>query len=101
MAVILEQVMPEGVSLEMLDAVTDEMNVDQDPPAGLLFHVHFEQDGKMRIVDVWDSQDAFESFRDSRLMPAMQAVMQRQGETEPPPQPEESITTVHRVVRGR
>ena len=100
MAVILEQVMPEGVSLEMLDLVTDEMKVDEDPPEGMRVHVHFGQDGRIRIVDVWDSQEAFESFRENRLMPAMQAVMQRQG-GEPPEQPDESITPVHRIVRGR
>jgi hypothetical protein len=100
MAVILEQVMPEGVSLQMLDEVTDEMNADQDPPEGILFHVHFEQDGSVRIVDVWESKEAYETFRDARLLPAMQAVLQRHGGGEPP-QAEESITSVHRVVRGR
>ena len=100
MTVILEQVMPEGVSLQMLDEVTDEMNVDQDPPEGILFHVHFEQNGKTRIVDVWDSEEAYEAFREARLLPAMQAVLQRHGGGEPP-QPEGSVTSVHRVVRGR
>jgi hypothetical protein len=99
MAVILEQVMPEGVSLEMLDRVTDEMNVDEDPPEGLLVHVHFEQEGKHRIVDLWESEEAYERFRDARLMPAMQAVMQQQG-GEQPQEPDTSITPVHRVVRG-
>ena len=100
MAVILEQAMPEGVSLQMLDEVTEEMRVDQDPPDGILVHVHFEQDGRVRVVDVWESQEAYESFRDARLMPAMQAVAQRHG-GEQPPQSDMSITSVHRVVRGR
>lgn len=100
MAVILEQVMPEGVSLQMLDEVTDEMNVDQDPPQGFLVHVHYEQDGKVRIVDVWDTEAAYETFRETRLLPAMQTVLQRHGEGQPP-QPDTSITPVHRLVRGR
>lgn len=99
MAVIMEQVMPEGVSLQLLDEVTDEMNVDQDPPEGILFHVHFEQDGKVRIVDVWESEEAYETFREARLLPAQQTVLQRHG-AEQPPQPDTSITSVHRVVRG-
>ena len=101
MAVILQQVMPEGVSLEMLDEVTEEMGAEENPPNGLLFHTHFEQDGRVRIVDVWDSQEAYESFQDARLLPAMQTVAKRHGTEEPPPQPESSITPVHRVVRGR
>lgn len=100
MAVILEQVLPAGVSLQLLDLVTDEMNVDADPPEGLLFHVHFERSGRARVVDVWESQEAYEKFREERLMPAMQAVMQRQGE-EQSTEPDTSITAVHRVVRGR
>src|SRR5690242_687517 len=101
MAVILQQVMPEGVSLEMLDEVTEEMGADENPPDGILFHTHFEQDGRVRVVDVWESQEAFETFQQARLLPAMQAVAQRHGIDEPPPQPESSITAVHRVVRGR
>jgi hypothetical protein len=101
MSVILEQLMPEGVSLQMLDEVTDEMGVDRDPPEGLLVHAHFEQDGQIRIVDVWDSQEAYERFREDRLLPAMQAVAQRSGAEQPPQDPDTSITPVHRVVRGR
>ena len=58
----------------MLDEVTEEMRVDQDPPDGILFHTHFEQDGqdgRVRVVDVWESQEAYERFRDTRLIPAM------------------------------
>lgn len=100
MTVILQQVMPEGVSLQMLDDVTDEMGADDNPPEGMLLHTHFEQDGRVHVVDVWDSQEAYEAFRDARLLPAMQAVAQRNGLDGPPPQPESSITAVHRVVRG-
>lgn len=101
MAVILEQVMPEGVSLQMLDEVTEEMKVDENPPDGLLLHVHFERDGRSRVVDVWESQEAYETFRDARLMPAMQAVIQRQGGGGQPQEPDQTITPVHRVVGGR
>lgn len=100
MAVILQQVMPEGVAIELLDEVTDEMGVDGNPPDGLLVHVHFEQGGKVHVVDVWDSQEGYETFRESRLMPAMQAVAKRHGMQEAPPQPESSIIAVHRAVRG-
>lgn len=101
MTVILQQVMPDGIPIEMLDEVTDEMGVDENPPDGLLVHVHFEKDGRMHVVDLWDSQDAFESFRESRLMPVMQAVAERHGMQGPLPEPESSITEIHRAVRGR
>jgi hypothetical protein len=101
MAVILQQVMPEGIPAQMLDEVTEEMGVDQNPPDGIVVHTHFEQDGRLHIVDVWESREAYESFRESRLMPAMQQVAQRHGMTAPLPDPQTSITDVHRVVRGR
>jgi quinol monooxygenase YgiN len=79
MVMLLQQVMPEGITLEMLDAVTDEMRADEDTPNGILVHTHFEQDGRVHIVDVWESQKAYDSFRESRLMPAMHDVAERSG----------------------
>jgi hypothetical protein len=101
MAVVLQQVMPEGVGMEMLDEVTAEMGVENDPPAGLVVHVHFVQDGRAHIVDVWDSVQDFEAFNKARLEPAVARVMERNGMTmEGAPEPETSILDVHAIVRG-
>jgi hypothetical protein len=102
MTVIMQQTMPEGTTLEMLDEVTREMGAETDPPAGLIVHTHFEEDGQVRVVDVWDSQQAYDSFAESRLMPAMQKVAAGQGmDMSQAPQPQTSILTVHGVVRAR
>jgi quinol monooxygenase YgiN len=102
MTVILQQTMPEGLTLELLDQVTREMSADTDPPAGLIVHTHFEEDGRIRVVDVWDSQEQFDSFQESRLMPAMQKVAAGQGmDMSQAPQPETSIRKVHGLVKGR
>jgi hypothetical protein len=37
-------------------------------PKGRLSHVGWEQDGTMRVVDVWESMDDFEAFG-ATLMP--------------------------------
>jgi len=101
MAVLLEQMMPEGVGMEMLDEVSVEMGVEKDPPAGVVVHVHFMQNGRARIVDVWDSAEAFEKFNQERLRPAVQRVLERHGMTvEDAPQPETSIVEVHAIVKG-
>ena len=48
-----------------------------DPPAGVIFHTAgFTGTGLFRIFDVWESEDAWQRFRDERLMPAVQAVAQ-------------------------
>lgn len=44
-----------------------------DHPAGRLSHVGWEQDGTMRVVDVWDSMDHFEAFG-AILMPIIASV---------------------------
>ena len=43
MAVLIEDVFPVGVTIELLDAVTDEMGVDAELPPGGIVHVHFEK----------------------------------------------------------
>ena len=53
MATLMRQTLPEGVPVEMLDAVTKEMNVDNDLPPGMIVHVHYFDQGRARVVDVW------------------------------------------------
>ena len=44
-----------------------------DHPAGRLSHVGFEQDGVMRVVDVWDTIDSFQAFGET-LMPIIASI---------------------------
>jgi hypothetical protein len=52
MAVLIEDVFPVGVTIELLDAVTDEMGVDVKLPPGGILHLHFEKGGRAHGVDV-------------------------------------------------
>lgn len=99
MAVLLRQVMPEGVDVETLDEVSQEMEVDKNPPAGLVVHVHFMENGRVNVVDVWDSAQAFESFQKDRLGPAIQKVLEKRG-VAMDAQPETSLIEVPTIVRG-
>jgi hypothetical protein len=99
MAVLMLQTLPVGVPVEMLDAVTKEMNVESDPPNGLILHVHYEGDGRAQIHDVWDSEDDYSKFRDARLIPAMIKVAEQHGmQLEPPPDP--VFIPVQGLVKG-
>jgi hypothetical protein len=101
MAIIVRQVLPAGVGLDMIDAVTDEMGVETTPPAGMLVHTHFEQDGRVHVVDIWDSSEAHEAFAATRLMPAMGKVSAARGvDLAAAGPPETVVTEVHRLVRG-
>ena len=99
MAVLLEQVMPEGVDVAMLDEVTTEMGIENSPPDGLIVHVHFMENGRARVVDVWESAEALNTFRQNRLMPAIQKVAERRGIQMT--QPQTNVTEVASMVRPR
>jgi hypothetical protein len=100
MVVLVEDVFPVGISIELLDAVTDELGVDFElPPSGIL-HLHFERDGRAYGIDVWDSAEAHDQFVQSTLMPAMSKVASARGlDLSKMGGTETTITEVHRLVR--
>jgi hypothetical protein len=99
MAVLIEDVFPVGVTIELLDAVTDEMGLDAKLPPGGIVHVHFEKDGLAHCVDVWDSVETYEQFVQSTLMPAMGKVAAARGlDPSKIGEPEVTIAEVHRLV---
>jgi uncharacterized protein YuzE len=94
-AVLVEQVFPAAITIEMVDAVTDEMDVDTHLPAGGIVHVHYEKDGRVHGVDVWESAEALQKFMEStmgKIAAAHGIDLSQAGE------PEMSITEVHRLV---
>jgi len=100
MAVLIENAFPIGITLELLDAVTDEMGVDAKLPPGGIIHVHFEKDGRAHGLDVWESVKAHDEFVQSTLMPAMGKVAAARGlDLAKMGEPEVEITEVHRLVR--
>ena len=60
---------PEGVGTKMYDGVRAEMDIENDPPAGLIFHWAGEVDGKWTVTNLWESRDAYDRFRGERLFP--------------------------------
>jgi len=65
----------QGVSPEQYNGVLEELDLDQNGPDGGLFHVAgFADDGSLRVIDVWESAEAFGQFQQERLEPAVQKV---------------------------
>jgi hypothetical protein len=63
-----------GVTPEQYDKAREIVNWEGDPADGGLFHVAgFDGDG-LRVTDVWESEEHFQSFVESRLMPGVQEV---------------------------
>ncbi len=63
-----------NVTAEQYEQVMALLGLDARPPAGGSFHVAgITRDG-LRVLDIWDSQQAFETFQRDRLAPAVEAV---------------------------
>jgi hypothetical protein len=88
---------PEGVGTQMYDGVQAEMDIANNPPDGLIFHWAGEVDGKWTVIDVWESRDAYDRFREERLFPSIQKVSGR----DPTGGPQPTITEfdVHNYVK--
>jgi len=101
MAVVFTMDMASGTR-EMIEAVTKEMDVEHDPPIGMIVHTASELPaGGIRVVDVWESREAHDTFEHDRLMPAMHTVMERLGVADPGAAPDQSFLDTFDVKMGR
>ncbi len=61
-----------GVTQQHYDEVGVAIGLDGGPAEGALAHFAGPMEGGWRVVDLWESQAAFEAFFQSRLGPALQ-----------------------------
>lgn len=55
------------------EGVTARLGLTKNPPPGLLLHTAGElENGRVRIVDIWESEEAMRSFSRKRLWPALE-----------------------------
>jgi len=80
---------------EQYDALHARMNVDGDPPAGMIFHAAGPIDTGWGVLDFWESREAFERFSAERLMPAAHDL----GEQGFPSPPDIREFPVHHVTK--
>jgi hypothetical protein len=90
---IVRIIRPEGTTAEMYDAVGRKLNIEDDPPAGLIVHAAGEVDGQWQVVEVWESLEDADRFAAMRLMPAIAEIA---GAVT---RPEMSVYDAHNVVR--
>jgi len=77
------------------DAVKERLNVEQDPPDGMVIHTAgFTAEGVFRIFDVWESEEQHTRFMNDRLMPIVDELLKDAA------RPHESSYTLHDVVAG-
>jgi hypothetical protein len=94
MTVIVIQQVP--ATEEQYRAVNDAMNTSGNPPAGLILHTGGPVDhGDLRVVDIWESAEAFQTFASERLGPTIAQIM---GDNAPTPSVE--IRELYDVISG-
>ena len=60
-----------GMTQEQYEQVLRNLDLDKNPPVGI-FHVAGFTAGTIPVLDVWESQQAFEKFQKDRLAAAVQ-----------------------------
>jgi hypothetical protein len=95
---ILRIVQPPMLTAEVYDAVNAEMDVDGQPPEGLLMHSAGMVDGSWQIVDVWESEEHSGRFDAERLTPVIEQVVGSPGGLSPPTPPQMTVYELRHLV---
>jgi hypothetical protein len=74
----------------MYDQARAGVGWEEDRPDGAVFHVAWIGDDGFHVLDVWESQAAFETFAEQRLMPVVK------GELGLPGEPQVTFSQAHR-----
>lgn len=71
MAIAMVAEIPGGTA-EMYDRVMELLDMDSNPQEGAILHVAGPMPGGWRVLDIWESEEAFQRFASERLMQAAQ-----------------------------
>lgn len=96
MAIVRIQETPAD-SMDTYENVNRIAGVNENHPEGLIAHSAGLSDGKMVIIDFWESQEAFDRFSEERLMPALREAM---GGDPPEEMSEVRTYDAHNVITG-
>jgi hypothetical protein len=83
----------EGAGQEFYDQVNTKVMPEGKLPDGLKIHVAGPTDNGWRVINVWDSEEQFQQFRDEKLVPAL-----REAGGEDRVAPEIKTSPVYRVI---
>ena len=61
-----------GVTQNQYNQTMKILDLDKNPPVGGIFHVAGFTGGTLRVLDIWESQQAFEKFQRDRITAAAQ-----------------------------
>jgi hypothetical protein len=93
MSVVVSAISP-GFSAEMYEAVTSKVMPGDQLPDDCIAHIAGPVEQGWRVITVWESREAFNRFREEKLLPAIREVA---GDG-PPPTAEPEVNEVHKLV---
>jgi hypothetical protein len=83
---------PDGFTAADYDEVIRRLEAaGAGAPAGRLYHVALETDGRVQVFDVWDSQESFDEFGKT-LLPVLSELGVDPGRP--------AASNVHNVIQG-
>lgn len=83
-------------SREMYEKVAASLDRDQSAD-GLIVHTASEHDGRVWVVDIWESKEQAERWERDTLRPAIEAAM---GRSAPPDMPDSERFETFDIMRG-
>ncbi len=60
-----------GFTSDQYDAVMARLGLDANPPAGGVLHVAVTTDDGLEVCEVWQTEQAFSSYLEHRLLPVV------------------------------
>jgi heme-degrading monooxygenase HmoA len=73
MAIVVANTITGGTQ-EMYETVTGKVMPGEQLPEGCQVHIAGPVNEGWRVITVWDSEDAFNQFREGKLVPALREV---------------------------
>lgn len=75
MAILCIQTIPAGIALEQVQSVTSAVLAAGGPPAGGISHAVVVDEGQIKVFDIWESEEAMNTFTQERLVPEIAKAM--------------------------
>jgi len=71
---IVALVTGEGLTKNLYDQLMRDMKIEENPPTGLITHIATFDSNGIRVTDVWESENDFNTFAENRLKPGFQKI---------------------------
>lgn len=64
-----------GFTQQMYEQIRKDIDWEHNHPRGEIFHaVGFDKSGDIHVTDIWESEEDFDNFLDSKLKPALEKI---------------------------